>query len=84
MARSYTPRKQRARRKASRREWVAFAVLLLILGAAFQWVSRLEVTPLWLASSLGFAVGVLVTVSWQRWVARAAHRLGYIKVRGQR
>lgn len=75
---------RRTRRRSSRGEWVAFAVLVLLVGTGLQLLSRLDTTPVWLAVGGGFLAGVLVTISCRRWVARTAHRLGYVKVRGHR
>jgi hypothetical protein len=75
---------RKKRRRASRREWIAFVTLLFVIGAGVRLVDRLEVTPTWLVVAAAFTAGVLVTVCWQRWVARTAHKLGYVRVRGHR
>ncbi|MEU7741953.1 hypothetical protein [Nonomuraea sp. NPDC049158] len=74
---------RKKRRRASRREWIAFVALLFVVGAGMQVVARLEVNPMWLLLAAAFTAGVLVTVCWQRWVARTAYRFGYVKVRGR-
>ncbi|MFI6909860.1 hypothetical protein ACIBKY_51970 [Nonomuraea sp. NPDC050394] len=75
--------RRRTRRDSSARELVAAAAVMFALGAFALWIARWEVTPVWLAAGIGFAAGIVATVGWQRWVARAAYRLGYVKVRGR-
>lgn len=75
--------RRRTRRTASGRELAAAVVVILVMTAVGLWIARIPVAPVWLAAGGGFVAGVASVLSWQRWVARTAHRLGYVKIRGR-